>query len=91
MACGSLYLKLNYGFTFDGINLLNTQPKNKVSTLLIEAIRDELCTVEDSKEIFDQIAAENKQYYETDSEHIEGYLDYPKEYAQSIMAFIKNL
>ena len=91
IACGNIYLKINNGFTFDNINLLKTQQKNKVSTLLIGATRDELCTVEDSKEIFDQIAAENKQYYETDSEHIEGYLDYPKEYAQSIMAFIKNL
>lgn len=91
VACGSWYLKVNYGFTFNNIDLLNTQQKNKVSTLLIGATRDELCTPEDSKEIFNQIGADNKQYYEIDSEHIKGYLDYPEEYAKRIMDFIKNL
>ena len=91
VACGSWYLKVNHGFTFNNIDLLNTQQKNKVSTLLIGATRDDMCTPEDSKEIFNQIAAENKQYYETESEHIKSYLDYPEEYAQRIMSFIKNL
>lgn len=90
IACGSWYLKVNYGFTFDNIDLLKTQKHNKVPTLLIGATKDDLCTIEDCKEIFEQIAATNKQYYETDSEHIKGYLDYPQEYTQNVMSFIKN-
>lgn len=91
IACGSWYLKANYGFTFRNIDLLKTQKNNKVPSLLIGCTKDELCTSEDSMEIFNQIAAENKQYYEANSDHIEAYLDYPQEFTEHVMSFIKNI
>ena len=91
IACGSWYLKVNYGFTFKDIDLLRAQKNNNVSTLVIGCKKDELCTPQDGEKIYNQISAEDKQYYELDSDHIEGYLDYPKAYTENVISFIKNL
>ncbi|MBE6024035.1 MAG: alpha/beta hydrolase [Cellulosilyticum sp.] len=91
VACGSLYLKVKEGFTFQDIDLIEGQHKNQIATLVIGATKDELCTPAESEAIFNQIGTQNKKYCILDSEHVEGYLDHPDEYTKNIMAFIKDI
>ena len=91
VACGSLYLKIKEGFTFADINLLMAQKKNKKPTLVIGGTKDELCTPQISKEIYNQVASKNKMYEVMDTDHIEGYIDMPKAYTKIIKQFISTL
>lgn len=90
MSCGSWYLKWKEGFSFDDVNMVEKQKENYISTLVIQCLRDELSNMEDGKEIFNQIGSQDKRYWEIDSDHIEGYIDYPDAYTEAVIGFIEQ-
>ena len=70
--------------------MVEKQKENYISTLVIQCLRDELSNMEDGKEIFNQIGSQDKRYWEIDSDHIEGYIDYPDAYTEAVIGFIEQ-
>lgn len=90
IACGDWYLKKNYNFGFEDANICEILKKDQISTLMLQMERDELIPMEDAKEMYENIAAENKEIYYFDSEHIDGIIDYPKEYEERVFSFLSK-
>lgn len=87
-ACGDWYLRKNYGFVFDDVDVVTAQKNNRIPTLVIGSTNDKVCPIEMAKEIYETIPGNEKEFYTTDSEHIESYLDTPLEYEKTIFDFI---
>lgn len=89
-ACIDWYLKQNYGFVLGDVDVVKAQEKNTIPTLVIGSSNDNVCPIDMSKQIFDTIKTENKQFYSTNSKHIQSYLDEPLEYEKRVMEFIDS-
>lgn len=89
IACGDWYLKKYYDFGFEDANICEKLKENKISTLMLQMEKDELVSMEKAKEMFENIAAEDKEIHYFDSEHIDGVIDYPLEYEETVMSFLQ--
>lgn len=87
---GSIMMQIEYGFNFEHANLLKESQYNQVPTLMIHSERDDLCSIETGKKIFEAISAQDKELFFLDSKHIEGYIDFPVEYKEKVMTFINK-
>jgi esterase/lipase len=90
IACGNLYMKLNYGFTFKDVDITNEQKYNKIKTLVIVSARDEICLPEKVNALYNNIASDEKELVEMDTEHIMGAIDHRDEYEANVMRFLMN-
>ena len=85
------YLKFKEGFSFKDVDLVSAEKNNYKDTLVIGCTKDQLCTLQDSEEIFEQVAAKHKDYYVADAEHIEGYISEPENYRHTVINFIQQI
>lgn len=90
IACGNLYMKINYGFTFKDVEITQQQKYNKVKTLVINSSQDEICLPENVTKLYDNVAATDKELVTIDTEHIKGMLDHKAEYEAAVMNFLSN-
>lgn len=90
VACGDLYLKLFYGFSFADADTVAKMENNQVKTLVILSEKDEICLPEDVTKLYNNIAADNKALISVDSSHIEGAIDDPEGYISQVMEFIEE-
>lgn len=88
LACGDWYLKHFYGFSFADADILERLKKNETKTLLICSTQDNLISVDKATEMFHNIKTEDKEICYFDSQHIEGIIDYPAEYAEAVFSFL---
>ena len=63
---------------------------DNIPTMIIVSDRDEVCLPDQVEEIYDNIACENKAIYHADSAHIEGVIDDPDAYMNSVESFLNG-
>lgn len=88
--CGDWYLRHFYDFSFADADITASMPRNEMKTLVIWSAQDDICTVEQGREIFDQIAAKEKQFHLIDCKHIEGSITNTQEYWDTVFSFLEN-
>ena len=90
VACGDLYLRLFYRFSFDDANTIARMKDNQVKTLVILCEKDKTCLPEYMEQLYNNIDTDNKALMRVDSEHIEGAIDDPEGYIHGVLDFIQN-
>ncbi|MGL6201268.1 MAG: alpha/beta hydrolase [Lachnospiraceae bacterium] len=88
VACGNLYMKLNYGFTFKDVEITEEQKYNNVKSLVIVSTQDEVCFPENVIELYENIASSEKELVEIDAAHIMGIIDHADEYEVAVLGFL---
>lgn len=88
VACGNLYMKLNYGFTFKDVEINEQQKYNEIKTLVINSEQDDVCFPEKVTSLYENVAAEDKELVSLDVEHIKGMLNQKEEYTAAVMQFL---
>jgi len=87
--CGEVYCKLFDDFDFNEGNTIDIMKENKCRTLVILSEQDNICLPEDVEALYSNIASSDKKLVRLDSKHIEGSVDYPNEYEEYVMDFLK--
>lgn len=87
--CTNWYLSWKYGFDFKDADIVKESADNKVKTLVIESAKDTLATPEQVEQIYAAIGASKKQLWIVDAKHIEGFVDYPQDYQEKVLDFLK--
>ena len=90
VACGDLYLRLFYGFSFDDANTIARMKDNQVKTLVILCEKDKTCLPEYMEQLYNNIGTDNKALLRVDSAHIEGAIDDPEGFIRGVLDFIEN-
>lgn len=88
LACGSLYMKLHYGFTFDDVEITDQQQYNTCKTLVIVSTQDEVCLPQHVTALYNNIASSQKELVEIDAAHVEGIIKLPETYETAVMDFL---
>lgn len=88
IACGDWYMKWNYGFSSADSNTIEAAASITTPALVIQSSQDDIAPVEVGQAIYAALAADSKAYWEVDSQHIEGMIDFPGEYAQQVFDFL---
>lgn len=86
--CGDIALKIKYGYNFKDADVVEALKTCDIPTLVIQGEQDDVATVEMGEKIFKSIASVKKEYWLTDSKHIEASIDYPVQYKERIISFI---
>lgn len=90
VSCGDKYLNKHFGFGFEDADVLAKMKENHVKTLMIQCERDEIVPNQIAEQLFQNIAAENKEICYFDSEHVEAAIDYPAEYEKAVFTFLNE-
>lgn len=78
------YMKKEYGFVLEDVDIVNSVQTNKVPTLVIQGTEDTLTLPYMGKSIYETIPHQNKIYWEIPYGHTEGIKMLPQEYEQKI-------
>ena len=78
------------GIDYDDGDTINVVRNDNIPTMIIVSDRDEVCLPDQVEEIYDNIACENKAIYHADSAHIEGVIDDPDAYMNSVESFLNG-
>lgn len=89
IACGDWYLKNKFGFTFDDADVAKKAADNLIPTLVIHGTKDEMTPEAMGDEVYKSLGSDMKEIWKVDSEHIISVFDYPKEYEDTVMSFLK--
>lgn len=89
IACGDWYLKHKFGFTFDDADIVKKSADILIPTLIIQGTKDEMTVESMGDEVYKSIGSEIKEIWKVDSDHIMSVLDFPEEYEETIMKFLK--
>ena len=76
--------KIDYN---DG-DTINVVAKDNIPTLIICSDKDEVCLPNQVEMVYNNVACEDKQIAHFDSAHIEGIIDYPEEYMDTVEEFL---
>ena len=85
------YMKVVNGIDYDDADTINVVKNDKIPTMVIVSDKDKVCLPDQVMQIYDNIACENKAVYHADSAHIEGVIDDPEGYMNSVENFLKGL
>lgn len=84
------FMKVANGIDYDDGDTINVVRNDNIPTMIIVSDRDEVCLPDQVEEIYDNIACENKAIYHADSAHIEGVIDDPDAYMNSVESFLNG-
>ena len=85
------FMKAVNGIDYDDADTINVVKNDKIPTMVIVSDKDKVCLPDQVTQIYDNIACENKAIYHADSAHIEGVIDDPEGYMNSVEDFLKSL
>jgi len=83
-------MNLRYGIDYDDGDTIALASQIEIPALVIVSDRDSVCLPDQVEQIYDNISVDEKEIVHFDSAHIEGCIDYPEEYEESIMSFLTN-
>lgn len=86
--CGNIALKLRFGFGFNDTQVNDALEVCETPMLLIHSMNDTIVSDQMSEELYSSIKSDQKVYFEMDTEHIKGCIDYPEDYEIQVMEFI---
>ena len=84
------YMKVVNGIDYDNGDTINIVKNDSIPTMIIVSDKDEVCLPDQVVQIYDNIACENKAIYHADSAHIEGIIDDPDGYMDSVESFLNG-
>ncbi len=84
-----IYMKVVYGISYAEGDTIKVVEKDQLPTLVFVSEQDTVCLPEKVEEVYDSIASENKQIAYVNSKHIEGVLDDPEGYMESVETFLE--
>ncbi|MCR4793183.1 MAG: lysophospholipase [Lachnospiraceae bacterium] len=85
-----LYMRLAYGIDYDDGDTIALAANIEIPTLVIVSDRDQVCLPEQVEQIYDNISGVDKEIAHFDSAHIEGVIDYPEEYMNTVENFLSG-
>ncbi|WP_353097176.1 alpha/beta hydrolase [Tissierella praeacuta] len=92
MSMGDVVNKMKLGFSYEDANVCNYVSKTKVPVLVINTKENQITPYFMGEDIYNAIPHNNKRLFTVeDSKHVEIDQDYPNEYEESIIDFIKQL
>ena len=81
---------IRYGIDYDDGDTIKLAANIGIPTLVIVSDQDSVCLPDQVEQIYDNISVDEKEIVHFDSAHIEGCIDYPEEYEESVMSFLEN-
>lgn len=84
------YMDVVYHIDFDDGDTIARVTSDRIPTLVIVSDRDEVCLPEMVMDVYYNIAADNKAVIHVDSAHIEGVIDNPAGYMESVSDFLRQ-
>ena len=85
------YMKVVNGIDYDDADTIDVVKNDNIPTMIIVSDKDEVCLPDQVMKVYDNIACENKAIYHADSAHIEGVIDDPEGYMDSVESFLNGL
>ena len=84
------YMNVVNKMNYDDGDTIKVVGNDNIPTLVICSDRDEVCLPNQVEMVYNNIACDNKQIVHFDSAHIEGIIDYPEEYMDSVEEFLNG-
>ena len=84
------FMKVVKGIDYDDADTIKVVKNDSIPTMIIVSDKDEVCLPDQVVQIYDNIACENKAIYHADSAHIEGIIDDPDGYMDSVESFLNG-
>ena len=84
-------MNLRHGIDYDDGDTIKLAANIGIPTLVIVSDQDSVCLPDQVEQIYDNISVGEKEIVHFDSAHIEGCIDYPEEYEESVMSFLENV
>lgn len=85
-----MLMRLAYGIDYDDADTIRIAADDRLPTLVICSDKDEVCLPHQVEMIYNNIACENKELVHFDSAHIEGVIDDPEGYMDSVGKFLSG-
>lgn len=85
-----LFMKVVNGIDYDDADTISVVKNDLIPTMIIVSDKDEVCLPYQVEQIYDNIACENKVILHVDSAHIEGIIDDPDGYMNSVESFLNE-
>ena len=82
---------IRYGIDYADGDTIALASNITIPALVIDSDRDSVCLPEQVEQIYANISCEEKEIVHFDSAHIEGCIDYPAEYEESVMSFLDTV
>ena len=82
---------IRYDIDYDDGDTIKFAANIGIPTLVIVSDQDSVCLPDQVEQIYDNISVDEKEIVHFDSAHIEGCIDYPEEYEESVMSFLENV
>ena len=85
-----LFMKVVNGIDYDDADTISVVKNDRIPTMIIVSDKDKVCLPYQVEQIYDNIACENKVILHMDSAHIEGFIDDPEGYMNSVESFLNE-
>lgn len=85
-----LFMKVVNGIDYDDADTISVVKNDRIPTMIIVSDKDKVCLPYQVEQIYDNIACENKVILHVDSAHIEGVIDDPDGYMNSVESFLNE-
>ena len=85
-----LFMKVVNGIDYDDADTISVVKNDRIPTMIIVSDKDKVCLPYQVEQIYDNIACENKVILHMDSAHIEGVIDDPDVYMNSVESFLNE-
>ena len=83
-----VFMKVVDGIDYDDGDTINVVKNDYIPTMIIVSDKDEVCLPDQVMQVYDNIACGNKMILHVDSAHIEGIIDDPEGYMNSVESFL---
>ena len=84
------YMNVVNKINYDDGDTINVVANDNIPTLIICSDRDEVCLPNQVEMVYNNVACQDKQIVHFNSAHIEGIIDYPEEYMDTVEAFLNT-
>ena len=85
-----VFMKVVNGIDYNDGDTINVVKNDRIPTMVIVSDKDEVCLPDQVEQIYDNIACENKAILHVNSAHIEGIIDDPEGYMNSVESFLNG-
>ncbi len=85
------YMDLVYKIDYDDADTIRVVENDLLPTMIICSDKDEVCLPDQVTAVYENVACEQKQIVHFDSAHIEGIIDDPEGYMNSVEGFLMSL
>lgn len=85
-----IFMKAADGIDYDDADTIEVVKNDNIPSMIIVSDKDEVCLPQYVEKVYDNIACENKEILHVNSAHIEGIIDDPDGYMDSVENFLSD-